>query len=259
MAEDRYSINAVNRSFQVLDLMTKKNGPISVQEASESLSVNVNMAFRLLRSLEETGYVEHDEKTGLYRLSIKVLKLSVTALQGLEIRKFAMPYMEILWSQFPKANVNMGMRSGDEIMMLDRIDGNQLPRTNFAPGKLIPFHCSGLGKVLLSDLPEEEVRAMIERTGGLKAYTAETITDVDLFIETLRAVKEEGVGRDRGEFILGDNCSAVPVKNAEGKIVAAISTSALEPNMTREEIEATIPKLKETANRVSGMLGYISL
>ena len=253
---DRYNINAVERCFQIMDLLASKLEAISIQDVCEALGVNSNMAFRLLRTMEDTGYLSRDAKTGLYSLSLKVLKLSRMALQSLEIRKFAMPYLEMLWSSFQKANINLGMRNGDEIIMVDRIDGNRLPRTYFTPGKVIPFHCTGLGKVLCSELSEEEVLGMIERAGGLKAYTADTITDSGRLLEELRRVREEEAGRDRNEYILNDNCSAVPIRDGEGRIVAAISASALSPNMTEEEIEGTIPQLRETANRISALLGY---
>ena len=253
---DRYNINAVERCFQIMDLLASKLEAISIQDVCEALGVNSNMAFRLLRTMEDTGYLSRDAKTGLYSLSLKVLKLSRMALQSLEIRKFAMPYLEMLWSSFPKANINLGMRNGDEIIMVDRIDGNRLPRTYFTPGKTIPFHCTGLGKVLCSELSEEEVLGMIERAGGLKAYTADTITDSGRLLEELKRVREEEAGRDRNEYILNDNCSAVPIRDGEGRIVAAISASALSPNMTEEEIEGTIPQLRETANRISALLGY---
>ncbi|HPX29369.1 MAG TPA: IclR family transcriptional regulator C-terminal domain-containing protein, partial [Sphaerochaeta sp.] len=65
-----------------------------------------------------------------------------------------------------------------------------------------------------------------------------------------------GVGRDRNEFIEGDNCSAVPIKGKDNKIVAAISLSALTSNMSVEEIESSIPHLRDTAAKISYMMGY---
>ena len=84
-------------------------------------------------------------------------------------------------------------------------------------------------------------------------------------IEALNGAREiakvrlEGVGRDRNEYIPNDNCSAVPIMGADGKIAGAISTSALSSSMSAEEIENTIPELKKTASRISGMLGYTAL
>ena len=100
---------------------------------------------------------------------------------------------------------------------------------------------------------------VVEAGGGLKAFTPETITEKKALMKELESVRLEGVGRDRNEYISGDNCSAVPIMNGDGKIVAAISVSALEPNMSKDEIEGAIPKLKEMANRISSMLGYYAV
>ena len=243
----------------MLDYIGTLPGAVSIQDVASELECSSNMAFRLLRSLEETGYVSKDPRTGLYSLSLKVLKLSRKALQALEIRKYAMPCLEILWSLFPKANVNLALRDGDDILMIDRIDANQVPRTYFTPGKIVPFHCSGVGKVLLSELSDEEILAMIDRTGGLKSFTPDTITDPEAFLKEIAKVRAEGVARDRNEYIPNDNCSAVPIFGADGAIAGAISTSALESSMSAEEIEGTIPELKKTASRISGMLGYTAL
>lgn len=252
---EKYNIKVAERCFQILDLAVAKNNAITIQDVTQALDVNTNMAFRLLNSIAKAGYLDKDPISGSFVLSMKCLRLSTTALQSNSLRKLTMPYLELIWHSFPKANINMGIKNGDDILVIDRIDGNSLPRTYFTPGKKIPFHCSGLGKVLTCSLSDEEIRAMAERC-GLKQYTPKTITSVDKLIEELHAVRAERVGRDRNEFIVDDNCSAVPIFNANGEIVAGISVSALVNTMSEKEIEACIPKLKETADRISGVLGY---
>lgn len=255
---EKYNIKVAERCFQILDLAVAKNNAITIQDVTQALGVNTNMAFRLLNSIANAGYLDKDPISGSFVLSMKCLRLSTTALQSNSLRKLTMPYLELIWHSFPKANINMGIKNGDDILVIDRIDGNSLPRTYFTPGKKIPFHCSGLGKVLTCSLSDEEIRAMAERC-GLKQYTPKTITSVDKLIEELHAVRAERVGRDRNEFIVDDNCSAVPIFNANGEIVAGISVSALVNTMSEKEIEACIPKLKETADRISGVLGYQSV
>ena len=252
---DKYNIKSVARCFQILDFASDHSGPISIQEVCIELEVNSNMAFRLLASLQSSGYMTKDPTTGLYSVSLKTLKLSRNALQSQDIRRVTMPYLELLWNQFPKANVNMAVFYNGEVLMLDRIDTQSTPRTYFTPGRQLPFHCTGLGKALTCRLPEEELDLLIAEK-GLPQYTQDTITDPAKLKEVLAQVRMEGVARDRNEFINDDNCSAVPVIGANGEIVAAISVSALTSNMSEEEIEKAIPKLKETASKISYMMGY---
>jgi len=254
---DKYNIKTVARCFQILDYASEQPGPISIQDVCSALDTNSNMAFRLLASLQNSGYMTKDPYTGLYSISLKTLKLSRSALQSQEIRKVTMPYLELLWNQFPKANVNMAVFYGGEVLMLDRIDTQSTPRTYFTPGRQLPFHCTALGKVLTCEMEEAEIDALIEEK-GLPMYTARTITDAAEFKKELAKVRLEGVARDRNEFIEGDNCSAAPIRDRYGKIIAGISVSALTSNMLVEEIEATIPRLKETASRISYMMGYMA-
>jgi DNA-binding IclR family transcriptional regulator len=166
-----------------------------------------------------------------------------------------MPYLELLWNQYPKANLNMAVYHEGEILVIDRIDSQDIPRTYFTPGKTVPFHCTGLGKILTCELPEADLDALIAQK-GLKGFTEKTITRADALKEELARVRADHLARDREEYILKDNCNAVPIRNSEGKIIAAISLTAFENYMPVEDIEAAIPALRNTAQRISYLAGF---
>ncbi len=253
--QDKYTIKAAMRCFEILDKAAISEHPLSIQDVCEALDVNTNMAFRLLASIVASGYMVKDPKTGYYSTSLKTLNLSRNALLSLDIRKLTMPYLELLWNQFPKSNINMGVFNNDEILVIDRLDSVSLPRTYFTPGKALPFHCTALGKMLTSEFEESRLDELIEKK-GLKGFTSFTITDPVKLKEELAQVREEQISRDRNEYILKDNCNAAPIRDRSGKIVAAISLSAFENYMSVEEIEATIPAIQDTARKVSQMAGY---
>jgi DNA-binding IclR family transcriptional regulator len=161
----------------------------------------------------------------------------------------------LLWNVFPKANLNMAVYYQEDVLVIDRIDSQALPRTYFTPGRTLPFHCTGLGKILTCTLSEEEIDLLIKNR-GLKQYTTNTITSAEGIKKELKRVRLDQVGRDRNEFISGDNCSAVPVYGKGGQIIAGISISALEQYMSEAEIEASIPKLRETAMKIAYTMGF---
>ncbi|MDR1278681.1 MAG: IclR family transcriptional regulator [Treponema sp.] len=255
MDNDKYNIKAVMRCLKILDLAASVDHPLSINEVCEAQNLNVNMAFRMLSSLVSSGFMVKDERTGLYAVSLKALQLSRNALLSLDIRKITMPYLELLWNQYPKANLNMAVYHDGEILVIDHIDSQDIPRTYFTPGKTVPFHCTGLGKILTCELPEDELDALIAQK-GLKGFTEKTITQADVLKRELVRVRSDGLARDREEYILKDNCNAVPIRNNEGKISAAISLTAFETYMSVEEIEATIPALRNTAQRISSLAGF---
>ncbi len=251
----KYDIKAAVRCFAILDLAINQARPLTIQDVCEKLDVNSNMAFRMLSTLVSTGFITKDNHTDTYTVSLKSLKLSNRALQSMDIRKVAMPTLELLWSQFPLANGNLGVMYDDEILIVDRIDSRSIPRTHFTPGKKLPFYCSGLGKVLAAGLSDEDLDALIAKT-KFKALTKYTLTEPEAVKKEILKVREEGVGRDCEELSLGDNCVAAPIKNSKGKVVAAISLSALTSNMGRDQLESAIPKLKETASSIASLMGY---
>jgi DNA-binding IclR family transcriptional regulator len=255
MDNDKYNIKAVMRCLKILDLAASVEHPLSVNEVCEALDLSLNMAFRMLSSLVSSGFMTKDERTGLYAVSLKALQLSRNALLSLDIRKLTMPYLELLWNQYPKANLNMAVYHAGEILIIDRIDSQDIPRTYFTPGKTLPFHCTGLGKILTCEMDEGDLDALIAQK-GLKSFTEKTITQVDALKQELAQVRSDQIARDRGEYIVKDNCNAAPVRNSEGKIIAAISLTAFESYMSIQEIEATIPSLRNTARRISYMAGF---
>ncbi|MDR1901884.1 MAG: IclR family transcriptional regulator [Treponema sp.] len=253
--ESKYTIKAVMRCLKILDLAASSDHPLSINEVCGALALNTNMAFRMLSSLVTSGFMVKDESTGLYAVSLKALQLSRNALLSLDIRKLTMPYLELLWNQYPKANLNMAVYHDGEILVVDRIDSQDIPRTYFTPGKTVPFHCTALGKILTCEMGNAELETLISQK-GLKSFTEKTITTPAALKKELARVRSDQLARDREEYIVKDNCNAVPIRNNEGKIIAAISLTAFESYMTVEEIEATVPTLRNTARRISDLAGF---
>jgi DNA-binding IclR family transcriptional regulator len=61
---------------------------------------------------------------------------------------------------------------------------------------------------------------------------------------------------DNEECEEGVRCIAVPVKNFEGRVVAAISISAPVLRMDKQKMEKIIPFLKDISRKASREFGY---
>ncbi len=252
---DKYNIKAVERCLEILDIFAQSEENLTIQAVCRELDINANMAFRMLATMTKAGYLQKDEKTGLFSVSLKFLPLSRKALMSLEIRRVVMPFLEMLRQRYPKANLNLGVLYQGDVIVIDRIDSMSLPRTYFAPGKSLPFHATGMGKSLTCELPEEELDALIEKK-GLKAYTPSTITSPEALKKVLAKVRKERASNDREEFIPNDNCNAVPLRDVSGAIIAAISISAFDSYMSVKELDDALPVLAETGRNISYYMGY---
>ena len=256
--DEKYNVKIVSRSLAIFDMAAGREEPFTVQDVMKALQVNVNMAYRLLSTMTAAGYLIKNETTGTYILSLKVLKLCNCALSSIDIRKFALPYMEMLAHRFPQANINLAVLYDGEIVQTDRIDGQVIIKTYFTPGRKVPFNASALGKVLVSELYPEELERIIDKNGGLKEFTVHTITDYAILQKELQKVREQGYAIDREELFLNDNCNAAPIRDSSGKIVAAVSMSAFENYIAKEQMDENIYMICETARQISSCLGYMA-
>ena len=112
--------------------------------------------------------------------------------------------------------------------------------------------------MLVSELYPEELERIIDKSGGLKEFTVHTITDYAVLQRELQKIREQGYAIDREELILNDNCNAAPIRDSSGKIVAAVSMSAFENYITKEQMDANIYMICETARQISSCLGYMA-
>ena len=120
------------------------------------------------------------------------------------------------------------------------------------PGRRVPVHCTGVGKALLSQLPDDAVRELLART-GMPAQTPNTITELDVMLTELARIRRDGYALDEGEQEVGVRCVAVPVEGALGTL--GISVSGPAPRMTPELIERAVPLLRQAGVRLSAEIG----
>jgi DNA-binding IclR family transcriptional regulator len=91
-------------------------------------------------------------------------------------------------------------------------------------GGQLEAYCSGIGKVLLAHLPDEELAAYLAN-GPFYALTVNTITDAGALSAELKRVRAEGMAFDREEVEDGLNCVAVPLFVPDGSVPLALSAS----------------------------------
>lgn len=118
-------------------------------------------------------------------------------------------------------------------------------------GRRVSPHCTAVGKALLADVPDDEVLALLERT-GMAAHTEHTITDPQEFLDQLRDVRENGYAVDDGEQEIGVHCVATKIPDAPSSIAFSISGPA--PRMTPELVTRAVPLLTEAAESLSAQV-----
>src|SRR3984893_19419178 len=99
----RYYVEALGRGLALLDCFIDQPGPHSLIERSGRVGLGMPTSLRLIRTLEEAGYVRQDPATKRYRLSWKMLQLQDVTQSILDYADVARPYLEDLASTLGEA------------------------------------------------------------------------------------------------------------------------------------------------------------
>jgi len=118
-------------------------------------------------------------------------------------------------------------------------------------GSRAPLHVTAVGKLLLSEMTDEEVEAYASRT-GLQQLTSNTVTDLGQLREEICRVRSQGYALDNEEAEYGVGCIGVLIRDSSGAAVAGLSISAPIERRRDEWIEL----LKTAGAHISERLGY---
>ena len=219
----RYRIKVLEKALAVLDLFGETGGTLTLAELTQRLGISKPTAFRIVNVLERQGYLEKPAGTAGYRLGFKLYRLGSLVNASASVQRLARPVLEALSAKCGET-VHLVVLDRGEALYLDKIEGNRAVGVVSRVGMRLPAHCSGVGKVLLAHLTEDQVEAIV-RERGLPRFTPSTITDREALRAELALVRERGYALDNEEIELGLRCVAAPVRDATGRVVAAVSIS----------------------------------
>jgi IclR family acetate operon transcriptional repressor len=239
-----YSIRAVDRVLDLLDVLRARPRGASLSQVANAAGLPRSSAFRYLVTLEARGYVERDGGEGVYRLG--------SAFPGDDpwrraLSDAARPLLEALRGRFQET-INLGVLEGNSVAYLDVLESPMAMRFAARPGDRDHVHSTSLGKALMAQLPDDDVRRILAAE-GMVAVTPRTMTDPDEYLRQLATVRENGFALDYGENEEHGGCVAVAIAGAN--VPAAISLSAPTSRLSPAGIDEVASALRETASRVA--------
>ncbi|MEU1788548.1 IclR family transcriptional regulator [Streptomyces sparsogenes] len=240
-------VQSLERAFDLLERMADAGGEVGLSELSGSSGLPLPTIHRLMRTLVACGYVRQ-QPNRRYALGPRLIRLGESASRLLGT--WARPYLARLVEETGET-ANMALLDGDEVVYVAQVPSRHSMRMFTEVGRRVLPHTTGVGKALLADVPADEVRALLART-GMPASTQKTITSPDVFLEALGRVREQGYAVDDNEQEMGVRCLAVAVPDSP--TAAAISISGPAGRVTDEATEDIVPILKEVAADLSAAL-----
>nr|WP_254911461.1 IclR family transcriptional regulator [Sphingomonas sp. CDS-1] len=214
-------ISSLKRTLAMLEKVVADGGQNSVSALARSADIPVATAHRQVTTLVEEGYLtpvgrgRHVAGARLLQLLQRldekqlIVNVAAPALHRLAVRVRTVVQLGTLENEMVTYRLKIGQGAAG---LFTRV------------GMQLEAYCSGMGKVLLANLPREERDAYLAN-GPFVALTPRTIVDADALASELDLVARQGYAIDDGEIAEDLTCAAVPIRRPDGVVHAAISVS----------------------------------
>jgi len=250
---ERY-VQTLERALDILEVLARSEEYLGVTEIGNRIGLHKSTVHRILQTLCYRGYVEKEKDRERYHLGIKIVELGTRFFNDLEIRKVAASFLGLLAKSFDEV-VHLVLLDDGEVVYIDKRESSQLVGLHSKVGRRALMHCTAVGKAILSTLPEEEVRYILQ-TKGMPGFTYTTITDPDRLMEQLREIKRLGYALEAEENEIGILCLGTPIFDYSGRAIGAISVSGPVNRMKEKGTERIGEEIKRAGLEMSSKLGY---
>lgn len=238
-------VQSLERAFSILEAIADAGGIISLSQLAERADLPLATIHRLVRSLVALGYVRQ-ESNRQYSLGPRLMRLAAES--GKRIGVWAKPILAEAVEQLGES-VNLAVLEDDEIVYVAQVQPTDTFMRMFTEvGRRTLPHSTAVGKAILADASEADVRSLLART-GMPRRTVHTLTTPEEFLEVLGTARQRGYATDEGEQELGVRCVAVAVPDAPRPM--AISMSGPTTRVDDATVERAAGVLQQAAERLS--------
>lgn len=241
------------RTVQVLHELASAGRGVALAELAARLELPKTSLFRLLRALEEGGYVRFDN--GVHQLGPQALKLGAALVRNREFPACARPAMEVLAAQCNET-VILGTLddSRTQVVYTEVIEPSTPLRFSIRPGLVKPLYSSAAGQTLLAWMPPAQSAHYFE-TVEFQRLASGTVRSVTALRRQIRAIRASGIAISVDGMFEGVYSIAAPVFDAGGQVQAGVSISAPSSRGAQHE-QRFAALLRKTCEEVSRVLGY---
>jgi len=237
------------RLLQLLELVADADEPVSVGAVAARLGIPKSTAWVLVQHLLARGYLLEQGDDRAFVVGPSLYRLATAALHRHPIRPLARPFLAELREQVG-ADIYLAVRSGDEVVYIDRLEGSHMLQISTPLSAPRPLHCTAAGKLMLASSTDGLWDRFRERSPHLPASTRNTITDLAALEGEIRRTAQRGYGLSDGERYEGVFSIAAPVVEPDGTLVAAVVASEYAPTM-RADLDRRVAAVCGTAARIS--------
>ena len=233
-------VQSLERGLSVIRAFSHDRPRMTLSDVARETDMTRAAARRFLLTLEHLGYVGSDGRQFYLRPS--VLQLGYAYLSSFSVAEIAQDHLEKLAERLHES-CSASVLDETEVVYIARASTNRIMTIGLSVGARLPAHCTSMGRVLLAALTPNELDRYLAHA-DLSARTDRTITGADALRKELDVVRKQGWCLIDQELEDGVRSVAVPIQDAQGKVLAAINVSTHATRVTLQTLrEDFLPQL----------------
>lgn len=238
------------RVLDILLLLSDNENGLTLTEISEETNIPKSTISPILKTMIEMRFIDIDE-FNKYKIGINSYKVGQRFEDSLDFLEIIKQYMKKIVRECNEI-CQIGIYSDGNVVYISKEEPSQAIKLISSVGKAIPAYSTALGKSLLSQFTDEEIREIYKNE--LKPITPYTITDMDRLLKEIQKVREKGYSYEKSESTLDVECVAVPLYN-KGKLFAAMSISIPIFRSSEEKINQILNLLMLYKEKIEAEIG----
>lgn len=244
-------VGVLVKALDILDCLAA-DAPCSVAHLCEKTGVTKPAAYRILKTLDTSGYVVRDEERREYSLGPSLFGLGRAARNSSDLIRVIRPVMEQLLEELGET-INLGVVSHGQVVYLDTVESNHRLRSTVQIALRDKVHCTALGKAFLAALPPADAQTCLEGIDRT-AMTPNTVVDVAPLLRELEIVRVRGYAIDDEENEIGSRCVAAAIHGSSSRPIAAISVSAPTSRMVGKTLDKVGQRISAAVQELDKLL-----
>ena len=235
--------SVTSRALSVLGAFDAEHPALPLSALARRAGLPLTTTHRLVGELVAWGALDRRED-GEYVVGRRLWDVGLLAPVSRELRDVALPYLQDL-SAATGENAHLAVRDGTWALFVERISGRSAVPIVSRTGSRLPLHATGVGKVLLAHADPDVLVEVLRRPRRVTRYT---VVDPVLLRRQVAEVRRRGYAVTGEEMSLGTATVAVPVRDVEGAVIAALGVVAAS---SRRDLTRLVPALQVAAAGLS--------
>ena len=251
MGQTRYTLLTLVKGLAALEALETVDEGLTLTELARRLKESQTVVFRVLKTLEGHGYVQHDPVSRRYTLGLRIWEIGAKAVGRTGLVEAARPVLKWLTTVTGQTSGLIVLR-GTDVLYLDIREGQEALRFYAEPGARAPAYGTASGKAMLAWHPEGVTQVV---KAGMRRLTPTTIVRAADLRRELQEIRRTGVAINRGERQPDIVAVAAPLFDARGECVAAVGIAGSRTRFT-DDVEDFKRHVRKASEEISTKLGH---